>query len=287
LTLGEEAVAVDADWTWVDGEPGWAPTVIDTTVAHSARMYDYWLGGKTNFPPDRALGDEVERIIPTIRSMARENRRFLGRAVRRLMREEGIDQFLDIGTGIPTEGNTHEVAQRENPAARVVYVDNDPIVLAHARALMVGSPTGHTAYVHADLREPEAILEHPALARTLDLSRPVGLMLVSILMLLPDADDPWALVGRLRDALPPGSCLVVSHVTGDFDPKAVASVAEAENDGRLPLTPRGHEAVSRFFGGWELLEPGVAPVMAWSPEGPAPEDPRAAYYWAGAARKPR
>jgi hypothetical protein len=287
LTLNEEAAVVHADWTWVDSDPGWEPAVIDTTVAHSARMYDYWLGGKTNFPPDRALGDEVERIIPTIRFMARENRRFLGRAVRRLMREQGIDQFLDIGTGIPTEGNTHEVAQQENPAARVVYVDNDPIVLAHARALMVGSSTGRTAYVHADLREPEAILQHPALVKTLDLSRPVGLMLVSILMLIPDADDPWALVGRLMDALPPGSCLVVSHVTGDFNPTSVASVAEAENEGRLPLAPRGQEAVSRFFGDWELLEPGVVPVMAWSPEGPAPEDPEAAYYWAGAARKPR
>ncbi|MEY9875345.1 hypothetical protein ABH931_004846 [Streptacidiphilus sp. MAP12-33] len=278
---------VQPDWTWVDEDPGWRPAVIDTSVAHSARMYDYWLGGKTNFAADRALGDEVERIIPTIRFMAGENRRFLGRAVRRLMREEGIDQFLDIGTGIPTEGNTHEVAQLENPDARVVYVDNDPIVLAHARALMVGSPTGRTAYVHADLREPEAILRHPALAETLDLSRPVGLMLVSVLMLLQDAEDPWARVAELRDALPAGSCLVVSHVTGDFDEKAVSTVAEAENEGRLPLAPRGREAVARFFGDWELLEPGVVPVMAWSPDGHAPEDPEAAYYWAGAARKPR
>jgi hypothetical protein len=286
LTLREEAVAAGADWDWVDTDGTWEPPAIDTTVPHSARMYDYWLGGKTNFAPDRALGDEVEKIIPTIRMMARENRRFLGRAVRELMLREGIRQFLDIGTGIPTEGNTHEVAQQVDPAARVVYVDNDPIVLAHARALMVGSAPGRTAYVHADLREPEAILAHPALAQTLDLGRPVGLMLVSILMLLPDAEDPRALVGTLRDALPAGSCLVISHVTGDFAPAAVASVARAEQEGQLPLTPRGRADVARFFGDWELLEPGVAPVMAWRPEGPEPQDPKAAYYWAGVARKP-
>ncbi|MCX4750257.1 SAM-dependent methyltransferase [Kitasatospora sp. NBC_01287] len=272
-------------WARMDQDGMADPPEIDTTVAHSARMYDYWLGGKTNFAPDRALGDAVEQLIPTIRTMAQENRRFLGRAVRHLVREQGIRQFLDIGTGIPTEGNTHEVAQLADPTARVVYVDNDPIVLAHARALMDSSPAGRTAYLHADLREPEAILSHPALRQTLDLTRPVALMLISVLMLVADADDPWKHVATLLDALPAGSCVAVSHVTADFDPAAVGAVVDAEDEGRMTLVPRGRAEVARFFGDWELLEPGLSPVLAWRPDGAAPARPEAAYYWAGVARK--
>jgi hypothetical protein len=262
------------------------PVVIDTTVAHSARMYDYWLGGMTNFAADRRLGAAVEELIPTIRTMAWENRHFLGRAVRHLVRERGIRQFLDIGTGIPTKGNTHEIAQLADPACRVVYVDNDPIVLAHARALLSSTPAGRTAYLHADLREPRSILDHPGLRETLDLDRPVALMLLGMLMLVPDADRPWDHVHELMAALAPGSCLAVSHVTADFDPSAVGAVVDAEDRGRIALVPRSRSEVARFFADWELLDPGITPVMAWHPDGEPPVDPQAAYYWAGVATKP-
>ncbi|PYC87429.1 methyltransferase [Streptomyces tateyamensis] len=259
--------------------------VIDTTVAHSARMYDYWLGGMTNFAADRRLGAAVEQLIPTIRTMAWENRRFLGRAVSHLVREHGIRQFLDVGTGIPTKGNTHEVAQQADPACRVVYVDNDPIVLAHARALLDSSTAGRTAYLHADLREPRSILEHPALRETLDLDQPVALMLLGVLMLVADAERPWDHVHELMAALPSGSCMALSHVTADFEPTAVGAVVDAEGEGRVVLVPRTRDQVARFFADWELLEPGIVPVMAWRPEGELPADPQAAYYWAGLARK--
>ncbi|WP_037607412.1 SAM-dependent methyltransferase [Streptacidiphilus rugosus] len=264
---------------------GREPPAIDTSVAHSARMYDYWLGGRTNFAPDRELGDAVERVIPTIRAMARENRRFLGRAVRHMVHLQGIRQFLDIGTGIPTENNTHEVAQQADPSARVVYVDNDPIVLAHARALMSGTPTGRTAFLQADLRDPRAILRHRSLRETLDLREPVGLILVGVLMLVADADDPWDKVATLLEALPSGSCLALTHVTADFDPESVGAVVSAEGEGRITLAPRPRDEVARFFGDWEPVQPGIVPVMAWRPDGPAPADPEAAYYWAGLARK--
>ncbi|AXI81396.1 SAM-dependent methyltransferase [Peterkaempfera bronchialis] len=262
------------------------PVDLRTDLPHSARMYDYWLGGKTNFAPDRTLGEMFEQQIPSIRTMARENRRFLGRAVRYLAGEVGIRQFLDIGTGIPTEGNTHEVAQAVAPESRVVYVDNDPIVLAHARALMAGGEHGRTAYIHADLCEPGKILADPVLAATLDLDQPVGLTLVAVLMLIADADDPWSLAGELMDALPSGSCVAVTHPGADFDPAAMARIAEAAGQGGMTLVPRTREQVARFFGDWELVEPGVVPVMGWRPDGEAPADPAAAYYWSGVARKP-
>ncbi|MGK4584759.1 SAM-dependent methyltransferase [Kitasatospora sp. HPMI-4] len=268
------------------GFDNWEPPEIDTSVPHSARMYDYWLGGKTHFGPDRALGEVIEQAIPSIKTMARENRTFLGRAVRHLAREAGIRQFLDIGTGIPTGGNTHEVAQAEVPDSRVVYVDNDPIVLAHARALMVSDGPGETAYIHADLRQPEAILAHPALTGTLDLDEPVGLMLVAILMLLRDEEDPKGKVAALLDALPSGSHVVITHPTGDWDPEAMRTVAAKAAESRMTIVPRTRAQVEEFFGGWELLEPGVTPVMAWRPDGEPPADPYGAYYWAGVARKP-
>ncbi|MEU9132769.1 SAM-dependent methyltransferase [Kitasatospora sp. NPDC048540] len=278
------------DWTgelggMVEQVGGHRPPEIETSLPHSARMYDYWLGGKTNFPADRALGEAFEQAIPSIRTMARENRAFLGRSVRYLVREAGIRQFLDIGTGIPTEGNTHEVAQAEAVDSRVVYVDNDPIVLAHARALMVSGVAGRTAYLHADLREPERILSHPALTGTLDVTRPVGLMLVAILMLLEDEDDPWGKVRKLLDALPAGSHVAITHPSADFNPEAMGQVVAAAQQGRLTLVPRTREQVAEFFGDWELIEPGVVPVMGWHPDGAPPADPQAAYYWAGVARK--
>lgn len=259
---------------------------VDTTLPHSARVYDYCLGGKTNFAPDRDLGQALEHAIPSIRAMARENRAFLGRAVRHLAREAGIRQFLDIGTGIPADVNTHEIAQAVAPHARVVYADNDPIVLAHARARLVGNGVGSTAHLAADLREPEALLADPVLRGTLDLDRPVGLLLVGVLMLVADEDDPWGSVGVLLDALPPGSHVVVSHPSQDFNPQAVASAVAAARRGRMTVVPRPRAQVVRFLADWEPLDPGVVPVMAWRPDGPPPRDPEAVYYYAGVARKP-
>ncbi|KQV11999.1 methyltransferase [Kitasatospora sp. Root107] len=266
-------------------EPAVESVDLRIDLPHSARMYDFWLGGKTNFPPDRALGEAFEQAIPSIKVMARENRRFLGRAVRYLAGEAGIRQFLDIGTGIPTEGNTHEVAQATAPDSRVVYVDNDPIVLAHARALMDSTGSGRTAYLHADLMEPEKILADPTLARTLDLDQPVGLTLVAVLMLIADRDDPWAKARVLMDALAPGSYVAITHPGTDFNPTAMAAVVEAAAKGNMTLVPRTRDEVARFFGDWELVDPGVVPVMGWRPEGDVPADPSAAYYWSGVARK--
>jgi hypothetical protein len=291
------------DVNGADREP--APPGIDTSVAHSARMYDWWLGGRHNFAADRALGEDFSKAIPTIRTMARENRKFLGRVVRYLIREAGIRQFLDIGTGIPTSPNLHEIAQETDPECRVVYVDNDPIVLAHARALIAGpgqngsgengsgqadpehSDPEHSApaYIHADLRQPAKILTDPALASTLDLTKPVGLMMVAVLMLLSDEDDPWGKTRTLMDALPAGSYLAITHPGQDFNPQAMAGVVAAANRGNMTVVPRSRAKVDRFFHGWELIEPGVVPVMTWWPDDGPPADPNAAYYWAGVARK--
>jgi hypothetical protein len=271
----------------VDGvEQESAPPGIDTTVPHSARMYDWWLGGKDNFAADREMGQLFVQAIPSIRDMARENRAFMHRATRYLAREAGIRQFLDIGTGIPTRPNLHETAQEIAPDTRVVYVDNDPIVLVHARALMVPGELGATAYIDADIRQPRRILDNEELLNTLDLGQPVGLMLVAILMLLSDEDDPWGTVRTLMDALPSGSHLAITHPTGDFNPSEMNAAVAAAQRGGMTLVPRTHEAVSRFFDGWEIVEPGVVPVAAWRPDGTPPADPNVAYYWAGMARKP-
>ncbi|MEV4272483.1 SAM-dependent methyltransferase [Micromonospora aurantiaca (nom. illeg.)] len=264
---------------------------IDTTVAHPARRYNYWLGGKDNFQADRDSGDAMAARFPTIRISALENRRFLRRAVRHLAGEAGIRQFLDIGTGIPTADNTHEVAQSTDPCARVVYVDNDPIVLAHARALLTSSPEGATAYLDADLRDPERILAHPDLRRTLDLSQPVALMLLAVLHFVPDGEDPYAIVGRLLDALPAGSYLAASHATQDYLPDELAAEAKAAARGGGPhgvINLRSREEVVRFFDGLELVEPGVCSVAEWRADGepePRPSVVDVSMY-GGVARKP-
>ncbi|MGW0243062.1 SAM-dependent methyltransferase [Micromonospora chalcea] len=264
---------------------------IDTTVAHPARRYNYWLGGKDNFQADRDSGDAMAARFPTIRISALENRRFLRRAVRHLAGEAGIRQFLDIGTGIPTADNTHEVAQAIDPRARVVYVDNDPIVLAHARALLTSSADGVTAYLDADLRDPERILAHPDLRRTLDLSQPVALMLLAVLHFVPDGEDPYALVDTLLDALPAGSCLAASHATHDYLPAEVAAEAKAAARGGGPhgvINLRSREEVVRFFDGLELVEPGICSVAEWRADGepePRPSVVDVSMY-GGVARKP-
>jgi len=264
-----------------------APIVeIDTSVAHSARVYDYWLGGKDNFAADRALGDAMIQAIPSLVTMARANRDFLGRAVRYLAGEAGVRQFLDIGTGIPAAGNTHEVAQEANPESRVVYVDNDPIVLAHARALMASHPAGKTAFIQGDIREPEKILASPAVRETLDLGQPVALMLIAILMLFGDDENPQSWVRTLVGALPSGSYVAVTHPTGDFNPGEMAGAVAAAQHAGINLVPRGQAEVAAFLDGLDLIDPGVAPVLAWRPDGANPADPRSAYYYAAIGRKP-
>jgi SAM-dependent methyltransferase len=258
---------------------------INTSVAHPARVYDYWLGGKDNFPADREAAEEVAEALPTIKRSARANRAFMVRAVRYLAAEAGIRQFLDIGTGIPTSPNVHEVAQEIAPDARIVYVDNDPIVLVHARALLTSHPDGRTDYLDADVRDPDKILE--GAAATLDFRRPVALLLVATLQYVADADDPHGIVARLRAALAPGSYLVISHPTRDVQPERIAEAAKVMN--RLlaaPYTPRTREEITRFFDGLELLPPGVVQTTAWRPD-PGDDDLGGkATMLCGVARKP-
>ena len=259
---------------------------INTGAPQSARVYDYWLGGKDNFPADRALGDAIAEQVPTIRTMVRGQRAFLRRTVRWLAADAGIRQFLDIGTGIPTAGNVHELAQEIAPEARVLYVDNDPIVLAHSRALVPGTHSGTVEFILADLRQPEAILADPAVARTLDLTRPVGLVLVGIMHHLRDADDPHRIVATLVDALTSGSYLVLSQSTPDFDPEAMAGLAAVSERGGIPNVPRSLADTESFFAGLGLVEPGLVPMAAWRPDPGSDQDPASVYAYGGVARKP-
>ncbi|MDH6114283.1 hypothetical protein P3T36_000684 [Kitasatospora sp. MAP12-15] len=268
-----------------DAPGGWAPVEIDTSVAHSARVYDYWLGGKDNFPADRALAEQIIAAVPNMRAMARANRDFLAKAVTHLVVEGGIRQFLDIGTGIPTAGNTYEVAQALAPESRVLYVDNDPIVLSHARAMISSHPAGRTSFVLGDLREPAELLGQPALAKIIDLDQPVGLLLIAVLMLFRDAEDPWAMVRTLVDALPSGSYVALTHPTGDFAPEEVAIAVRAAEHAHVTLTPRDHGQVARFLDGLELVGPGVVPVLGWGAVG-EDVDVTSAYYYGAVARKP-
>jgi SAM-dependent methyltransferase len=262
------------------------PPEIDTSVPQSARVYDYLLGGKDNFPADRALGDQIIERLPTIRPQVREQRAFLARTVRYLTAEAGIRQFLDIGTGIPTAGNVHDVAQAIAPSSRVLYVDNDPIVLAHSRALLQGTQEGRLAFILADLRDPEAILADPTLARTLDLTQPVGLVLIGITHHLRDADDPRRIVETLLDAMAPGSYLVLSQITGDFDPETMREVAAAVEQDGIPYVVRSKTDTEPFFEGLELVEPGLVPIAAWRPDPGTEQDPRSVSAYGGVARKP-
>jgi len=260
---------------------------INTNVAHSARVYDYWLGGKDNFPADRELAELMIQAIPNMRAMAAANRAFLSRAVRYLVGEAGIRQFLDLGTGIPTSPNVHEVAQATAPDTRVVYVDNDPIVLAHARALLTSQDAGETAFIMADLRQPESILGHPTLTATLDLGQPVAVLAVGVLMYFRDSDrpNPFEMVATMLAPMPSGSYLALTTPTPDFSPEETAKAVAAAEAAGITLVPRSKAEVERFFTGLELVDPGVAPMLAWRPDEP-PADPESAYYWAGVARKP-
>jgi hypothetical protein len=254
----------------------------DSTVAHPARVYDYWLGGKDNFAADRAAGDEVLRAKPEILRNVRANRAFLGRCVGYLTAEAGIRQFLDIGTGIPAAGNTHEVALGVSPDCRVVYVDNDLMVLRHAQALLT-SASGAVAYLDLDARDTAKILA--AAAETLDFSRPVAVMLIAILQLIPDGDDPYALVADLMAAVPPGSYLAITHPASDVAADAGARATKAYNDQvAVPQTRRSRDQVARFFGGLELVSPGIVQTTDWRPASGDAAAPTSG--WVAVGRKP-
>ncbi|WP_232544453.1 SAM-dependent methyltransferase [Streptomyces buecherae] len=234
--------------------------------AHAARMYDYFLGGKDNYPADWEAAERVLEVLPTARTIARTNRAFLHRAVEYLTRTAGVTQFLDIGTGIPTEPNLHQVAQGAVPEARVVYVDNDPIVLAHAHALLRSTPQGRTSYLHGDLRDPAAIVASQEVRETLDLTRPVALTLISVLHFLPPGHDPYAIVRELLRPLPAGSYLALSYATTDFAPARMARAAEVYRQSGVALRQGTRADAERFFDGLDLVEPGVAPIHRWRPD---------------------
>ena len=258
---------------------------LDTDVAHIARVYDYWLGGKDNFKVDRVAGDAALRAFPGLASSVRANRAFLARTVRYLTREEGIRQFLDIGIGIAAANNTHEVAQSVAPECRVVYADNDPMVLTHARVLLRSVPEGGIAYLDADLRDTAKILREAA--KTLDFQRPVAVMLVAVLHLIEDEDDPAGIIAKLMDALPPGSTLTVSHVASDMHADAAARVRDRMN--RMlsqRSTYRSGDEVTAFFDGLELVDPGVVPIPLWRPDTEA-ETNAVAAMWGAIGRKSR
>ncbi|MEU8970598.1 SAM-dependent methyltransferase [Streptomyces monashensis] len=257
---------------------------INTSQPHTARIWNYWLGGKDNYEVDRAAGDQIRQLHPGIGEYARADRLFLGRAVRHLVAETGIRQFLDIGTGLPSADNTHEVAQRIAPEARIVYVDNDPLVLAHARALLTSTPEGRTDYLDEDLRNVDAILEHAS--RTLDFGEPVALMLLGVVIFIGDDEDPYGLVRQLTDRLPAGSHLVLSHtVTGPSMPDVDEAVRFWNENGTPKLTQRTPGDVARFFDGLDLLEPGVVSCSRWRPEHAHGAEPEEVAMFGGVARK--
>ena len=264
---------------------GWAPPHLDTSVAQPARMYDFFLGGKDNFPVDRAAAEKVLEFYPEAFAMAQANRAFLGRAVR-MLAEAGIRQFLDIGTGIPGPGSTGAVAHAVAPESRVVCVDNDPIVLAHSRALLVRPGLATTTVVQADLRRPEEILAHPEVRAALDFDRPIALLLVAVLHFVTDDQDPRGILATLMAALPSGSYVAISHVTDDFDSARARAAAAAYDKASTPIVLRSRAAITEFFDGLELVEPGVAHLPWWRPDGEIPEGSERIWYYCGVARKP-
>ena len=261
-----------------------AAPAFDTSVPHPARVYNAILGGKDNYEADRAAAEATIRAFPGNVAAAQANRAFLARAVSYLTAEAGIRQFLDIGTGLPSADNTHEVAQATAPGCRVVYVDNDPIVLAHARALLTSAEPGATSYIEADLRDPGKILKHAA--QLLDFTQPVAVMLVAVLHLIADDDNPYQLVNTLMDAVPAGSYLAVSHLANDLYPEQMAELARGFNEqSPMKVILRNRAEISRFFDALELTDPGIAQVSKWRPRSDL-EAAAPAILWAGVARKP-
>jgi hypothetical protein len=276
------------DLDWVSRELDYEPPEIDTSTAHMARVYDYLLGGKDNYPPDRDAVDQLLKIVPSLPETVRQNRLFMQRLARYLAAEEGIDQFLDVGTGIPTSPNLHEVAQRANPAARVVYVDNDPIVLAHAHARLTSSPLGQVAYIHADMRDTRSVLTAPDLIATVDLSRRVGFFMLSTLHIIPDPDEARALLDRYIAPLAPGSFVALSVAISDNLTTEDASEATSVLRSRgISILGRTRAELRALFDGLELIEPGVVPVNQWRPDaGAATAELVQVDLSCGVARKP-
>jgi SAM-dependent methyltransferase len=263
------------------GEPDWVPPEFDTKQANVARVYDYWLGGSHNFLPDQDLARAIVAVEPNIRAMARANRAFLGRAVR-FLAAAGIRQFLDIGSGIPTEGNVHEVAQHAVPGAHVVYADIDPVVVAHSKAILAGNAS--TAIITADLRQPDKILTHPTVGQLIDFTQPTAVLLVAVLHVIADADDPWRIVAKLRDALAPGSYLVLCHATSESKPalaQAIENLYTRSVTTGSRIRPRAQ--ILRFFDGFDLVDPGLVYMPQWRPESPGdvPADPSQLWALAG------
>ncbi|MDH6137684.1 SAM-dependent methyltransferase [Kitasatospora sp. MAA4] len=258
-----QADELQADWRWANTDDWEPPSELDTAIAHPARMYDYYLGGKDNFPADREAAERIIATVPYARLGARLNRQFLGRAVT-FAAERGVRQFLDIGTGIPAVGSTSEVAHRVAPDARVVYVDNDPIVLTHARALLANHPAGYTTVIQADLREPAAILDHPGVRAAIDLAQPVALMLVAVLHFVREEENAAQVVAQLRDALAPGSMLILSHGSQDFiTPETAEATAGIYSKSSAPLVLRDRAQIASFFDGFDLVEPGLVQLPLW------------------------
>jgi SAM-dependent methyltransferase len=263
-----------------------APDEVDLYTPNAARMYDYYLGGKDNFASDRDAAEKALEFAPQIRLAAQQNRAFMGRAVRYLA-EAGVRQFLDVGTGLPTQSNVHEVAQDAAPDSRVVYVDNDPVVLAHGRAILGGAESVHI--VHADLRSPKEILDSPEVRQRLDFDRPIAILLLAIVHFLQEADDPEAVVARFREALPVGGHLVLSHVCGEALPGSVPGVTEVYKHSTTPIVARSPDRIERLFGDLELAEPGLVNVAQWRPDSEETrriaEKYRRPYFLAGVGRK--
>jgi hypothetical protein len=259
---------------------------IDTTISHSARIWNYWLGGKDNYPVDREMGAKIVSYVPELVRSARADRLFLARAVRYLVQQQGIRQFLDIGTGLPTVDNTHEVAQRIAPESRIVYVDNDPLVLVHARALLTSAPEGRCDYIDADLREPGLILAKAT--ETLDFAKPIAIMMLGVLNFVVDTDQARTILRQLLGAVPPGSYISISHPTTEFDAGPAAVALEFWNSsGAAPMCLRSRADLLLFFEGTELVEPGVVSCPRWRPDlGESGEAPDVMHF-CGVARKPR
>jgi SAM-dependent methyltransferase len=265
--------------------PAWAPRNIDITVPSVSRIYDFYLGGSHNFEVDRQAARRVMEFVPGVPRIARANRAFLHRAVR-FAAAEGVDQFLDIGSGIPASGNVHQVARAARPGARVVYVDHDPVAVAHSEAVLAGDD--HAGVVAADLLKPRDILDSPQVERLIDLNRPVALLLVAILHFVDDADDPYGAVAELSDALAPGSLLVLTHASYEgmpLPPERTGRAVDVYQDIRNPLIMRSREEIARFFEGYDMVEPGLVPMPRWRPEAaPEDEDPYAFSGFAGVGR---
>jgi hypothetical protein len=258
----------------------------DASVPSPARMWNYWVGGKDNFAADRAAAEKIQAAMPSLPMIARSVRWFLIDIVRSLTVEQGIRQFLDIGTGLPTADNTHDVAQQAAPESRIVYADYDPVVLSHARALLTSTPEGKTDYIQADLRDTETILK--AAQRTLDFGKPIAVLLLAILHFIPDDDDPYGIVAKLMDAVPPGSYLVICHAPSDIHPDQVLEMTRRYNEsGAARMRPRSRTEVTRFFAGLELIDPGVVPLAEWLRPGQANASGSSAIAgYVGVGRKP-